>query len=98
MNDTTDPQVVTAEQRRTVFEQLIGADKDHRLWSALDRVITSAQAARERENHEEVVALARHFPGLERAILAVWAHITRIDDVAPCGVCEPTPEPADGAS
>jgi hypothetical protein len=88
---TTDTATVTAAQRRHMFQELIGAnaEKNHGLWWALDRVITSAQDERDDRNHEEVAVLARHFPNLERAIMAVWHHVTRTDDVSPCGLCEP---------
>ena len=102
MSETTSTttEAVTASQRRHLFEELIGADakKNHGLWWALDQVITSAQDERDDRNNQEVAELARHFPGLERAILAVWHHVTRIDDVKPCDICKPSAAAVDGAS
>jgi len=85
-------EAITAAQRRHRFEELIGAtrDKDTRLWRALDQVIVAALDERDERMHEEVAALCRHFPSLEHAMLAVWHHVTRIDGVGSCGLCELT--------
>jgi hypothetical protein len=91
MPETTDTEAITASQRRHLFEELVGAtpEQDHGLWLALDRVINAAQDERDEWNHREVAVLARHFPGLERAIMAVRHHVTNTGDDAPCGICEP---------
>ena len=90
---TTADEPVTASQRRHLFEELIGATaaENKPLWRALDQVINATSDERDESNHREVAVLARHFPALERAMMAVWHHVTRIDDVAPCNICEPAP-------
>jgi hypothetical protein len=93
---STEP--VTHAQRRHLFEELVGAEpgKNHRLWWALDQVITSAQDERDEANDREVAKLCRHFPALESVMLLVWeAHVRAGGDTdAACRICEPVPSEA----
>jgi hypothetical protein len=91
ISETTGAEALTAEQLRDLFEQQIGitCGRNRELWWMLDRVIVAAQDERDESNHREVAVLARHFPGLERAIMAVWHHVTQTDDGGPCSICEP---------
>jgi len=89
VNDTTE--TTTAAQLRRAFEELIGAtpEKNPGLRMALDRVIVAACDERADEMNEDVATLARHFPGLEQAMMTVWVHhIQYCGNGMPCRLCE----------
>jgi len=57
-------------------------------------MIIAALNRQDAEHYADIAGLARHFPGLERAIPVVWQHVTNTDDVG-CGDCEPLLTAAD---
>jgi hypothetical protein len=91
--------IVTATQRHHLFEAMIGADPETNkpLWLALDGLLIAAADEREFAGDDEVAELARHFPGLETAMLLIWhEHIKRAQFPGPCGHC--APQSVDGST
>ena len=78
---------IEADETKAVDILLLLFGKDE---TTLDSLINAACDERDDANNREVELLARHFPHLEPAMLAVWAHIQRTDH-DPCAGCEPAP-------
>ena len=82
---------LTADQRRDVFEEMIGAtpDRNPALWRELDQLIYTYRRERDERADNQVAELAEHFPGLKPAILLIWEHHIKDENKRlPHGVCD----------